>query len=272
MFMVGISVWQIARRHQQDLFGTSLKLGAATVALATVGVMVTGHIQAQIMTEQQPMKMAAAEALWNTEKSAGFSLFAVGDVSHGKNKVDIKVPGLLSFLAHNHPNSTVQGVNNIQQEYVAKYGAGDYKPIVGVTYWSFRLMMGLGILAFLFAAFAWWRFRRGKLDGRRWTGRLGIVSIVAPLLAISAGWIFTEMGRQPWIVFGVLQTKNGVSPSVPFATVLTSLIIYTLLYAVLAVIEVRLLVRTVRAGAPPESTPDDESAEHDDMPELALVY
>jgi cytochrome d ubiquinol oxidase subunit I len=270
LFMMGISIWQLTRDKQTDAFRRSMKLGVVTVLVATVGVLLSGHLQAQIMTKQQPMKMAAAEALWNTEKSAGFSLFAYGDVSRGRNKIDIKIPGLLSFLAHNNPNSTVQGVNDIQQEYVKLYGPGDYKPVVGITYWSFRLMMGLGLLSALFALLAVWLARRRRLVGNSWFGRLAIAAIAAPLLANSAGWIFTEMGRQPWIVFGKLKTVNGVSPGVAFGTVLTSLIVFTLLYAVLAVIEVRLLVRAVRAGLPEEH--HEEPLDAGGAPELALVY
>jgi cytochrome d ubiquinol oxidase subunit I len=179
----------------------------------------------------------------------------------------VRIPSLLSFMATGSPGGEVEGINNIQQAYEQKYGPGDYTPYVPVTYWSFRLMIGFGGLAMLVALAALWATRRGRAPTSRWLWLASIASIGMPLAANSFGWIFTEMGRQPWTVFGVFKTAQSVSPSVGAASVATSLIVLTLLYGVLAVVEVGLFIRYARAGAP-EIEPETDDA---DRP-LAFAY
>ncbi|GAA2634386.1 cytochrome ubiquinol oxidase subunit I [Paractinoplanes durhamensis] len=267
--LVAVSAWHLKRRNQEDVFRPSLKLGAWVVLIAGVGVLITGDLQARIMTEQQPMKMAAAEALYNTDKPASFSIFTIGSLNGDEEVASVRIPSLLSFMATGSPNGEVEGINNLQQEYEQKYGAGDYKPYVPVTYWSFRLMIGFGGLAMLVALAALWFTRGGRTTTNRWLWLAGIFAIGAPLAANSFGWIFTEMGRQPWSVFGVLKTADGVSPSVGAGTVATSFIGLTLLYGVLAVIEVGLFVKYAKAGAP--EIPPESEAEPEDRP-LTFAY
>ncbi|WP_045878554.1 cytochrome ubiquinol oxidase subunit I [Pseudofrankia sp. DC12] len=288
--LMALSAWHLRRGHQIDLHRRAAKLGVGITIAASLATMGFGHLQAQVMTRQQPMKMASAEALWTTETNAPFSLFAYGDVNRGRNKVDIRIPGLLSFLATNSPSGQVRGVQDVAAAEQEKYGPGDYTPVMGVTYWTFRLMMGFGGLSLLFAlAFGSWLRRTGRtpLDepvtdpaalmteptgaqpprtpsdepvaipparaGSRVSG-LFLLAVVwgaaLPYLANSAGWIFTEMGRQPWLVFGVLRTADGVSPGVSTAAVLVTLIGFTLLYGVLAVIALRLFLRHGREDIP----------------------
>ncbi|MGI5153705.1 cytochrome ubiquinol oxidase subunit I [Microbispora sp. CA-102843] len=266
-FVIGVSAWQLARRREVDLFRASARPALVVTLVASAGVMLSGHWQAQIMTEQQPMKMAAAEALWEDETSAGFSIFAVGDVENGRNHLNIQIPYGLSLLSTNTLDGKVEGINDIQARYEKTYGPGDYRPVVGLAYWSFRLMIGFGALAGLLALAGLWLTRRRRLPGNPWFYRIGVLGIGLPFLANTLGWVFTEMGRQPWTVFGIMRTAAAVSPGSDVGEVATTLVGFTLVYAVLAVIEVRLLLKFIRKG------PEPEDAVRQDEPALpALSY
>ncbi|MEU8131990.1 cytochrome ubiquinol oxidase subunit I [Streptodolium elevatio] len=287
-FIVGISCWHLRKRNEVEVFRPSLRLGLWVAVVAGLGVAVTGDFQGKIMYEQQPMKMASAEALWDTEQPAPFSIFAYGDVSQGHNKVAIEVPGALSFLAKSDFDAELPGINDLQREMEAKYGPGDYRPNIPVTYWGFRLMIGFGMTSFAVGAIGLWLTRKKRaLPTNKWIWRAGLWTLAFPLAGNSFGWIFTEMGRQPWVVFGVLKTESAVSPSVSTGEVLTSLIVFTLLYGVLAVVEVGLLRRYVVAGPPevepakprgpggpdggPDSASGDDAEDDADRP-LAFAY
>jgi cytochrome bd ubiquinol oxidase subunit I len=261
-----VSAWQLLRKRHVELFRTSARVAMAVTLVASVGVAASGHWQAQIMTEQQPMKMAAAEALWEDETSAGFSLFAVGDVENGRNHINLQIPYGLSLLSTNTLDGRVEGINDIQARYEAIYGPGDYRPVVGLAYWSFRLMIGFGVLAALLALAGLWLTRRRRLPAGPWFHRIAIAGIALPFLANSLGWIFTEMGRQPWTVFGLMRTAAAVSPGVDVTEVAITLVGFTLLYAVLAAIEVRLLLKFIRLG------PEDETEKPSEDTTPALSY
>jgi cytochrome d ubiquinol oxidase subunit I len=272
IFVGSISVWSMRRGRDVDAFRSTAKLGFVTALIATVVVSVSGHAFAQVMTEQQPMKMAAAEALWETEEGAGFSLFAVGDIENGRNHINLQIPGALSFLATNSFDGQVRGINDLQAEYQATYGPGDYRPVVGITYWTFRLMIAFGMLAGAVALGWVWALRRGRTPTNRWLLRAGVWALPLPFLANSMGWIFTEMGRQPWTVFGVLFTADSDSPTVQAWQVATSLGTYTIVYAVLAVVEVALILKYVRAGLPDVGPPTDETPDDEVERPLAFSY
>jgi cytochrome d ubiquinol oxidase subunit I len=266
--LLAVSAWHLKRRNQEDVFRPGLKLGAWVVLIAGVGVLVTGDLQARVMTEQQPMKMAAAEALYDTAEPAGFSIFTIGSLDGREEMASVRIPSLLSFMATGSLDGEVEGINNLQAEYEQTYGPGDYRPNVPVTYWSFRLMIGFGALAMLVALAALWFTRRGRTPHNRWLWPAAITTIGMPLAANSFGWIFTEMGRQPWTVFGVFTTAESGSPSVSTGEAATSLIVLTALYGVLAVIEVGLFLKYARAGAPQIEPPAGDDA---DRP-LAFAY
>ncbi|WP_250285854.1 MULTISPECIES: cytochrome ubiquinol oxidase subunit I [unclassified Frankia] len=270
--LVGLSCWHLRKGQQVDLHRRAVRLGLVVCAVASVGVLLSGHFQGQVMTRQQPMKMASAEALWDTEKSAGWSLFAYGDVSHGENKVDIKIPYMLSFMATNSFTAEVEGVNDLQAAAVAKYGPGDYTPVMGVTFWSFRIMMALGGAYFALAAFGLWRMRRGGLPGGRHVLLAFVGATVLPYAANTAGWIFTEMGRQPWAVFGLLRTSDAVSPNVSTTAVVLTLAGFTVLYGTLAAVALRLFLRHGTHEIPelsPTVTVDGEARPGEALPSLA---
>jgi cytochrome bd ubiquinol oxidase subunit I len=252
MFVVGISAWFLAKRRDTEVFRPALRLGLVATLLASMGVMFSGDIQARVMTEQQPMKMAAAEALYETSAPASFSLFTLGSLNGREELWSLRVPHVLSFMATGNPNGAVEGINDVQRAYEAQYGPGSYIPVIPVTYWSFRLMIGFGVLAGLVAVWGLWLTRGGRTPQGRWFKRAALAAIATPFLANTMGWIFTEMGRQPWVVHGVLQTRDGVSPTVGTGEVITSLTVFTLLYGVLAVVAGTLMVRYARQGPPSE--------------------
>ena len=272
--VLGVALWHLIRRpgtDQAPAFRSAAKLGAWVTIGAAAATFVTGDTQGKIMTEVQPMKMAAAEALYETEQPAAFSIFTIGTLDGSEAIFSVTIPGLLSFLATGSFDGEVKGINDLQAQYVAQYGPGSYKPIIPVTYWTFRLMIGFGILAALVALWALWTLRRGRTPKSRWLLRAGLVLPLMPLAANSFGWIFTEMGRQPWIVFGEMLTRNGVSPSVSTAEVVTSLAVFTLLYGLLAVVEVRLLLRFAKAGLPDANPPPVTVDKDQDRP-LSFAY
>jgi cytochrome d ubiquinol oxidase subunit I len=207
------------------------------------------------MIQSQPMKMAAAEALWTSEAPASFSLFTIGDEKKRGDVFAIRIPTLLSILAYNRTTGEVKGINDLQAEYQQKYGPGDYVPQpIWLIYWSFRGMVGAGTLMVLLSLLSLAFLLRGTLERRRWLLALLVPAIALPYLGNAFGWMMTEMGRQPWAVFGVLKTEAGVSP-IGAGNVLLSLVLFTVLYGALAVVDLYLLLKfSGITGATGEST------------------
>ncbi len=264
--VAGVALWQVLRpgigESHALAFRHALKAGAITAIVGAVAVIITGDTQGKLFTTQyQPMKMAAAEALYHTAQPAPFSLLTIGSLNGAKPLFQITLPRLLSFLATGNWSAKVQGIDNLQQQYQAQFGPGSYIPVVPVIYWSFRIMVGVGLLAALIAIVALWATRHGRTPGqgkRGWWRRLiilsGILLPFLPLLGNTAGWIMTEMGRQPWLVYGQLTTADGVSAN-SAGEVLASLIVFTLLYGGLAVIEAGLMLKYIKAGLTGEPLP-----------------
>ncbi len=266
-FVLGISAWHLLRAKDEmsrDAFRRSFRFGAVYALVATLGVMVVGHTQAQYMIRVQPMKMAAAEALWQDENPAAMSLFTWGNEAERRDVWAVKVPGLLSFLAYNRFEGEVRGIRDIQAEYEAKYGPGDYAPPVKWAYWNFRVMVGAGTAMLLLAAWAALALFRGTVDRSPRLLSLLVPAIVLPYAANSSGWIFTEIGRVPWVAFGLMKIESGVSPNVTGGEVLFSLVAFTLLYGALMAVDVYLLDKFAKAGlhgaGPDEGLPSVERA------------
>lgn len=247
-FVMGISIYFILKNKNTDFFQRSFKIATVFGMIMIVGVIVVGHAQAQLMVKQQPMKMAAAEALFNSEDPASMSLITIFDEEKGTTSVDIRVPFALSILSYNTFTGEVKGINDLQREYEALYGPGDYSPSVAVNYWSFRIMVGAGFLmafVMLVALFVWLR-KKFQVKSGWW--QLLTLSIILPYLANTTGWLLTELGRQPWVVYGLMKTEDAVSPTVPASYVMTSLAVFTLIYGLLIVVDVYLLARFTKAG------------------------
>jgi cytochrome d ubiquinol oxidase subunit I len=270
-FVTGVALWRLLRRNEEGAaaFRLAATVGAVMLLVSGLLVAITGDAQGKIMTEQQPMKMAAAEALWETEQPAAFSLFTIGSLDGSREVFSIKVPGLLSFLATGDWNGKVEGINDLQARYEQTFGPGNYRPNTPVTYWTFRLMIGAGVLAAMAAAWFLWRMRKGRLPGRRAVA-VAVLLPFLPLAANSFAWLFTEIGRQPWIVFGLMTTPTGVSPGTSTLEVGITLVGFTVLYGALGLVEGGLIVRRVRAGLPAPTA--DLGFEHAAEPAAGLGY
>ena len=260
LFVLGISAWHLLRGSRVADFGRSARIALVFSFCAALLTATTGHTQAQNTVVSQPMKMAAMEALWETETPASFSLFAIHDQANRRSQRDFRVPYLLSVLAHNNATAEVRGLNQLQAEAEAAHGPGNYIPPVFWVYWSFRAMVGLGLWFILMSGWGlvtWWRDR---LDTDRLWQRLAIVTLFLPFAANTAGWLLTELGRQPWVVYGLLRTEQGVSRAVGPVSVWISMIGFTLIYALLAAAGFYLMHRFARPGAEAgRSGPDDDA-------------
>ncbi|MGC8627649.1 MAG: cytochrome ubiquinol oxidase subunit I [Acidimicrobiales bacterium] len=251
VLVLGISAWQAHRQGtgpgHSSSFVRSARLSAAVTLVSTVLGAVTGDIQARLMDVYQPMKMAAAEALYHTQRGASFSVLTIGNLQQ-KPIFQIRVPHLLSLIANLSWNSQVQGIDNLQAADVAKYGPGSYIPVVPLTYWSFRLMVGAGIVIILLSAWGAWSFRGSRTWGTsagKWFQRAALWGIALPFIASTTGWIFTEAGRQPWTVYGVMLTAKGIS-NVTTADMALTLAGFVALYSVLGVLDAWLMVKAAR--------------------------
>ena len=247
-FMLGISSWYILRKRELEAFKPSFVTGAVVGLIASFMLFMTGHEQGQEMRIYQPMKLAAIEALWETEQPASFSLITIGDLT-GKQEVwSIRIPYLTSFLACNNFDCEIRGVNDLQAKYEALYGPNDYIPLMVVTYWSFRIMFALELIMLFASAFALLVVLRNWSPGLvKWLKWMPY-TIPLPFIAGITGWITTEMGRQPWIVQGLLTTAQAISPNLTVAEVAISLTGFTLIYSVLTFIMIQLMYKFARQG------------------------
>ena len=271
MFSAGVVIaaaaWQLARARNVETMRPALRFGLWAMIISFVGVALSGDQLGLVMVETQPMKMAAAEAMFDSAcgADASFSLFSIGTPDGTGEIWSLRVPYLLAFLSTHTFEGCVEGINDLNLEYAttlfpqfADQVDGNFAPILWVTYWSFRWMMGFGGLATLVAVAGLWVTRRkATRPVAPWMWKIAVWQAPLALLGILVGWIFTEMGRQPWIVFGLMLTQDGVSPNVPGWTVLISLIAFTLTYLILAVVEFGLIFKTVKAGPDPMPGPDD---------------
>ena len=271
-FIAGISAYLIIKRKDLEMARSTFKLGAITMLISFILVSVSGDLTARIMTEQQPMKMAAAEALYDTQASAPFSLLTIGTLDGSKSVFQIGIPSVLSFMSTGNFDGVVEGVNDLEAKYDEQFGAGDYTPNVPLAYWSFRLMIGFGAIGALFALLALWQMRKGGTPTGKWFAPAMISLPFLPLLANSFGWIFTETARQPWAVFGLIKTENGVSAVVSAGAVLFTMIVFTVLYGVLAFIEVGLTLKVIKNGPAEELDYEDPKLGGSDDKQLVMAY
>jgi cytochrome d ubiquinol oxidase subunit I len=271
-FLAGVSAWLVIKKKDVEMSRGTLKLGLITMIISFIFVGVSGDLTSKLMTEQQPMKMAAAEALYETTDSAPFSLLTIGTLDGSRPVFQIDIPSVLSFLATGDVNGTVKGVNDIQAEYEETYGPGDYTPNIPLAYWSFRLMIGFGAIGVLFALLALYQMRKGATPRGKWFLPAMIFLPFTPLLANSFGWIFTETGRQPWAVFGLIRTADGVSAVVSAGAVLFTMIVFTLLYGVLAFIEVGLTLKVIKNGPQTELDYEDPKLGGSSDKPLVMAY
>jgi cytochrome bd ubiquinol oxidase subunit I len=256
-FVLGVSAWHLLRKSNPEFFRRSFQVASLYATIGVVAVIVIGHAQAQHMVQTQPMKMAAAEALYQSEDPASFSLLTIGDLSGHKQVFAIRIPDLLSLLAYNQFSGQVRGIDNLQAAYVQQYGPGDYRPPIPLIYWSFRGMVGAGFLMAFLALVALYFVMKHNIEGSPLLLRVLPWAILLPYLANTTGWLMTELGRAPWIVFGLMKLDNAVSPTsvVSGGSVLITLVLFTALYGALLVVTVYLLRRYARIDPDQETEP-----------------
>jgi cytochrome d ubiquinol oxidase subunit I len=252
ILMLGVCCWHFLREHEVDLFRKAAKLALIVAVPVTLVQLAVGNRFGEAVTSAQSMKIAASEAQWNTCHPCGFSLFQIGGFSKSDPtpSFSITVPRVLSYMATGSFDGQVQGLNQLQAQEQQKYGPGNYMPNVKVIYWSIRVMAYMGVLMFLVAATGAWLYWKRKLERARWFLWTAIVAIAFPYIAATAGWVLTEMGRQPWIVQGLLLTSKANSPSVSTAWLVVSLAFFISLYLVLGVVDFVLMRRYARPDRP----------------------
>jgi cytochrome d ubiquinol oxidase subunit I len=265
-FVMGISAYHLVRKQHLEVFRRSFQISAILGTIAIGLVIMNGHSQAQHIVETQPMKMAAAEALYETESPASFSLLTIGDLSQRQEVFAIRLPRMLCLLSYNQIDCEVRGINDLQAEYQSTFGPGDYIPPVAVVYWSFRFMVGAGFAMLFLALYALFISVGEMVENRTRMLKLFVWAIALPYIANTFGWLMTEMGRVPWIVYGLMKIEDGVTEVAPAGYVLATLLGYTLIYAALMIADIYLLTKFAKAGPEgPEAMPE---AQADFVPSL----
>src|SRR5580704_6936776 len=266
--MLAVSAWQLRRGGDRAVFGRSARLALVVLVPAILFAMLVGDELGVIEAKYQPMKIAAAEAQWTTCQPCSFSLIQIGGGNNDHTPTQIlEIPHLLSLLATNHWNGKVIGLGPLQAQYAAKYGAGNYVPDVFIQYWGMRVMAYLAVIVVLVGLWGLWLLRRKKLATSRRFLWVAIWAAVLPFVINTAGWLLTESGRQPWIVQGIMLTKNGISPSLSTTWIAISLAVFVLVYAVIATVDLLLMLKYSRKDLPPPRAEADA-----DQPVPAVQY
>ncbi|CAH1206304.1 Cytochrome bd ubiquinol oxidase subunit 1 [Paenibacillus plantiphilus] len=259
--VTGVSAYKLLKRQDVDFFRKSFQIAAIVAVVTSIGVAMFGHQQAQYLVQTQPMKMAASEGLWGKSGDpAGWTVSAFIDTENQSNSWEIKIPYLLSYLSYSTFSGEVKGMLELQAEYEQTYGPGNYIPPVKTTFWSFRIMVACGSAMILMGMYAVYLTIRKKWSRpNKWFLRSMVAGISLPVIANTAGWIMTEIGRQPWTVFGLMRTEDGISPGVSAGEVLFSLIAFNVIYAVLGTILVYLFIRVIKRGPFEDKKPQQRS-------------
>lgn len=257
--VLGICAYHLLRKQNVEFFQRSFRLGLVIALIGVLGVAFTGHFNGQNTARVQPSKFAAMEAIWETGRSVPAYLIVIPNEKSESNSVEaVGIPGLTSFLAFNNFNAEVKGLKDIPPA---------ERPPVAATFWSFRIMVLLGIYFLAMAAFGWYlQLKNRLLDSTRFL-KLLLYSIPLPYIAINLGWTVTEVGRQPWTVYGLMTTAKSVSP-VPAGNVLFSLGAVIVLYSALVVLDFYLIAKNAKKGPEPTSEVEGESTVA--RPEFAL--
>jgi cytochrome d ubiquinol oxidase subunit I len=245
-FVLGISAYHLMKKNESEWVKSSLKIGIIFSLVSTILVVGMGDAQGKYLVKHLPMKMAAAEALWNSEDPASLGVVAIIDEGQRKNTFEISIPKLLSFMSYSKFEGKVEGLNQLQAQYEAKYGPGNYIPPVTISFYAFRLMVGAGSLMLILSIVALYFLKKKNIDKKPLLLKLLVFSIALPYIANSTGWILTEVSRSPWIVFGLLKISNAVSPNVSAGYILTSLIALGVVYTALIIVDVSLMVKSVK--------------------------
>ncbi|HEY4460257.1 MAG TPA: cytochrome ubiquinol oxidase subunit I [Pseudonocardiaceae bacterium] len=259
--MLAVSAWQLRHGGARDVFIRSARLALVVLVPVILLTMLVGDELGVIEAKYQPMKIAAAEAQWTTCQPCSFSLFQIGGGNNDQTPTQIiEIPHLLSLLATNHWNGQVIGMNQLQAQYSQQFGPGNYVPDVFIQYWGMRVMAYVAVLTLLIGLWGLWLIRRKTLATSRVFLWVAVWGAVLPFAMNTAGWFLTESGRQPWIVQGIMLTKNGISPTLSTSWLWISLIGFILLYATLGIVDLLLMLRYSRQELPPPRSEADVDA------------
>jgi len=271
LIMLGVSAWHLRRGSSVESFTRTARLSLVILVPGIILAMFVGSELGVIEDRYQPMKIAAAEAQWTNCQPCSFSIFQIGGGKEDMTPTQIlEIPHLLSLLATNHWNGAVQGLSSVNAQYQQQYGPGNYVPNVFIQYWSMRVMAYTASLVLILALWGAWNIWRKRLQRARWFLLASTWFVIAPFVMNTAGWFLTENGRQPWIVQGLMLTKNGVSPSVSTTWVWITLTLFILIYGVFAVVDGFLMVRYGRK--PLTDTEEEQPAEPESDETLVLTY
>lgn len=242
-FVMGISAYHLIKKNQTEFFRSSFRIAAIFGFISSLGVAMVGDFNGQEVARYQPSKFAAMESHWETKKGAPMVLIQLPLESEERNSIEfIKIPRMLSILATHDPDAEIKGLKDIPK---------DDRPPVAVTFLSFRIMVGLGTLFILLSGAALYLSMRNRLEGKELFLRIMLCSIPLPYLAAQLGWIVAEVGRQPWIVYGLMRTKDAVSRDVSAGQVATSLALFTLFYGILGAVDIYLMYKFGKKGPEP---------------------
>jgi cytochrome d ubiquinol oxidase subunit I len=253
-FVAGISAFNLLKKNHVEFYKKSIKIALIIGLIGSLGAALSGHTQAQYLVKTQPMKMAAAEGIWkDTPDPAPWSAFALIDTKKKENKFELNIPYALSFLSYSKFEGSLKGMETLQKEYTNKYDATigegtNYIPPVKTTYWSFRLMIGFGVAMIVLSMLGLYLSRKNRFERNKWFLWFLLPAISFPFLANTFGWVMTEVGRQPWTVFGLMTTVDSISPNVSAGMILFSIITYLLLFTILAAVMVYLMIREIKKG------------------------
>lgn len=254
--IAGMSAFRLIKKHKlstvsTNIYKKSLRLGLLVSLIGSLAVMGAGDLQMKALLHEQPMKFAAMEGDYkDSGDPAAWTVVAWANEAQHKQVFGIQIPYMLSILSYDKPSGSVKGMDSVNKELVAKYGERNYYPMVNLLFYNFRLMAAFGVLMFAVSAIGLFLTRRKKpiLYDKKWM--LLIVGLVtfAPFLANTAGWIITEQGRYPWTVYGLFTIKDSVSPHVSVASLLTSNIVYFLLFTCLGLMMLVLVIQELKKG------------------------
>lgn len=247
--VAGIAAWKLLKKHDTRFFKKSFHIAITVGLVSGLALALFGHTQAQHLVQTQPMKMAASEGLWKDSGSpAAWTVTASIDPQKHENKDELKIPYLLSYLSYGKFSGKVQGMETLQKQYEKKYGKGNYIPPVRTTFWSFRIMTAAGGIMVILGLIGAFLTLKRRLEQNRWFLRLMVAAIALPYIGSTTGWLMTEIGRQPWTVFGFMKTADSISPNVSAGSLLFSIIAFLTMYSILAVVMIYLFARVIRKG------------------------
>ncbi len=246
--VITVSAWKIATdRASQEMFLRTMRRAILFTLLGVFGVMGSGHLHTQYLAEANPMKIASFEALWETEDPAPFAVVADINQAAGRNDSEIAIPKLFTFMLYNSFSGEVKGINDLQKEYMQKYGNGYYIPDVKGMFWSFRAMVGIGgVLLFIVFVTGVGAFLFEEKFKACCCLKFMPLLLPLPFIANSVGWYIAEAGRQPWIVVGLQRTAEAISPNLTSGEVFITLIGFTAIYLLLAIVAVATAVMFIR--------------------------